>query len=194
MTVTYDAVGAKDKITKLVTEYNNFVDTAKRLRSYDASTRAAGPLIGDSSLRSLEAALRREITAVTPSAPAGMDSILALGFKFGNDGKLSVNDAVLAERLATDLDRVTQVFSATDGVAARLKAIVDPQLATDGLLAVKTSTLNDRKRNIQASREAAEARLAVIEKRYRAQFVALDRMLAEMQGTSSYVSKISTPK
>ena len=194
MTVTYDAVGAKDKITKLVTEYNNFVDTAKRLRSYDASTRAAGPLIGDSGLRSLEAALRREITAVTPSAPAGMDSILALGFKFGNDGKLSVNDAVLSDRLATDLDRVTQVFSATDGVAARLKAIVDTQLATDGLLAVKTNTLNDRKRNIQASREAAEARLAVIEKRYRAQFVALDRMLAEMQGTSSYVSKISTPK
>ncbi|NDE01631.1 MAG: hypothetical protein EBZ91_07760, partial [Gammaproteobacteria bacterium] len=74
MTVTYDAAGAKDKITKLVTEYNNFVDTAKKLRSYDASTRAAGPLIGDSGLRSLEAALRREITAETPSAPAALNS------------------------------------------------------------------------------------------------------------------------
>jgi flagellar hook-associated protein 2 len=194
MTVTYDAVGAKEKITKLVTEYNNFVDASKKLRSYDASTRAAGPLIGDSGLRNLEAALRREITAVTPSAPASMNSILALGFKFGNDGKLSVNETILADRLATDLDRVTQVFSATDGVAARLKAIVDPQIAADGLIAVKTNTLNDRKRTIQASKEAAEARLAVIEKRYRAQFVALDRMLAELQGTSSYVSKLSTQK
>jgi flagellar hook-associated protein 2 len=60
------------------------------------------------------------------------------------------------------------------------------------MFAVKTNTLNDRKRNIQASKEAAEARLAVIEKRYRAQFVALDRMLAELQGTSSYVFKLST--
>jgi flagellar hook-associated protein 2 len=194
MTVAYDAVGAKDKITKLVTDYNNFVDTAKKLRSYDTSSRAAGPLIGDSGLRNLEAALRREMTAVTPSAPVGMDSILALGFKFGNDGKLSVNETILADKLATDLDKITQIFSATDGLAARLKAVVDPQIAADGLIAVKTNTLNDRKRNIQASKEAAEARLAVIEKRYRAQFVALDRMLAEMQGTSSYVSKLSAQK
>jgi len=145
-------------------------------------------------LRNLEAALRREMTAVTPSAPVGMDSILALGFKFGNDGKLSVNETILADKLATDLDKITQIFSATDGLAARLKAVVDPQIAADGLIAVKTNTLNDRKRNIQASKEAAEARLAVIEKRYRAQFVALDRMLAEMQGTSSYVSKLSAQK
>jgi len=194
LTVTYDAVGAKDKITKLVTEYNNFVDAAKRLRSFDASTRAAGPLIGDSSLRNLEANLRREMTAATPSAPAALDSILALGFKFGNDGKLSVNETMLADKLATDLDKVTQVFSATDGLAARLKAVVDPQIAVDGMLAVKTNTLNERKRSLQASKEAAEARLAVIEKRYRAQFVALDRMLAEMQGTSSYISKISAQR
>jgi flagellar hook-associated protein 2 len=123
MTVAYDAVGAKDKITKLVTDYNNFVDTAKKLRSYDTSSRAAGPLIGDSGLRNLEAALRREMTAVTPSAPVGMDSILALGFKFGNDGKLSVNETILADKLATDLDKITQIFSATDGLAARLRPI-----------------------------------------------------------------------
>jgi flagellar hook-associated protein 2 len=49
--------------------------------------------------------------------------------------------------------------------------------------------LNETVKGIQKQKDAFNDRLTEIEKRYRAQFTALDSMLVSMQKTQSYLSQ-----
>jgi flagellar hook-associated protein 2 len=190
--VTNDTQAVKDRINKLVSDFNNFQTQSSRLRAYDPRTRVGGPLLGDSALRNLESSLRRELTGSTASAPATTNSLTAIGIRFGADGKLTVNDTQLSEALANRFGDLTAMLTASDGLVPRLNAVIDAQISSEGALTARTNSLDARKRTVEKDKEAMEARLALIEKRYRAQFINLDRMLADMQGTSSYISRIGS--
>jgi flagellar hook-associated protein 2 len=82
------------------------------------------------------------------------------------------------------------MLTASDGLVSRLNSVIDAQISSEGALTARTNGLDARKRTVEKDKEAMEARLALIEKRYRTQFINLDRMLADMQGTSSYISRI----
>ncbi len=192
LTISQDVQANKDKINKLVTDFNAFQSQALRLRAFDSKTRTGGPLIGDSALRNIENSIRRELTGTTASAPANTNSLSSIGIRFGADGRLTVNDSVLTEALTQRPDQVVQMLTATDGLVARVSAVVDAQVSTDGLLTARTNSLDARKRALGKDKEAMETRMLLVEKRYRAQFIGLDRMLTEMQGTSSYIAKIGS--
>lgn len=190
--VQADTAGAEDRLRKFVTEYNNYVSTSRRLRAFDASSNAAGPLIADSLVRNIEMALRRELTARTNSASPDFDSVLAMGFSIGNDARLSVNDTRFKAAVLDRLDDVVKVFTASDGLVARLDALLETQLASDGLIQSRTESLNSSKRRLDQDKLAVENRMSAVEKRYRKQFVALDQLLTQMQGMSSSIAKLST--
>lgn len=192
MGVGADVAGSEDRLRKFVNEYNNFVSIARRLRAFDANANTAGPLLADSAVRNIEMALRREITAPTASAPANFDSVLAMGFNFGNDARLSINEGRFKTAVNERLDDVVKVFSASDGLVARLEALITAQLASDGAIQSRTDTLNSRRRQLEADKLTVETRMAAVEKRYRKQFVALDQVLTQMQGMSSSIAKLST--
>ena len=191
MGVASDVAGSEDRLRKFVNEYNNFVGVARRLRAFDANANSAGPLIADSAVRNIEMALRREITAPTGSAPANFDSVLAMGFRFGNDARLSINESRFKAALNERLEDVVKVFSASDGLVARLDALITGQLASDGAIQSRTDTLTSRRRQLEADKLNVETRMAAVEKRYRKQFVALDQVLTQMQGMSSSIAKLS---
>ena len=188
--VTNETQAVKDRINRLVSDFNAFQAQSARLRAYDPKTRVGGPLLGDSALRNLEGTLRREMTTATTSAPAATNSLTAIGIRFGADGRLTVNDTQLTEALANRFGEVTAMLTSTDGLVARLNTVIDAQISSEGALTARTNSLDARKRTVEKDKEAMEARLVLIEKRYRAQFINLDRMLTDMQGTSSYIAKI----
>lgn len=190
--VQADTAGAEDRLRKFVTEYNNFVTTARRLRAFDASSNSAGPLIADSLVRNIEMALRRELTAPTASASADFNSVLAMGFSIGNDAKLSINENRFRAAVLDRLDDVVKVFTASDGLVSRLDALLETQLASDGLIQSRTESLNTSKRRLDQDKLAVENRMSAVEKRYRKQFVALDQLLTQMQGMSASIAKLST--
>lgn len=188
--VTNDTQAVKDRINRLVSDFNTFQSQSARLRAFDPRTRIGGPLLGDSALRNLESSLRRELTGSTASAPATTNSLGSIGIRFGADGRLTVNDADLTEALGTRFNELTTLLTASDGLVARLNNVIDAQISAEGALTARTNGLDARKRTIEKDKEAMEARLVLIEKRYRAQFINLDRMLTDMQGTSSYIARI----
>lgn len=192
LSVSQDIQANKEKINKLVTDFNSFQSQASRLRAFDSKTRTGGPLIGDSSLRNIENAIRRELIGTTASAPANTNSLSSIGIRFGSDGRLTVNDSVLTEALTQRPDQVAQMLTATDGLVTRLSSVIESQVSSEGVLTTRTNSLDARKKTLEKDKEAMEARMLLVEKRYRAQFIGLDRMLAEMQGTSSYIAKIGS--
>lgn len=84
-------------------------------------------------------------------------------------------------------DRGTVTFS--QGFAHQLTNLAAGFTGKDSLLQTKTEGLNVSIKSIASQRERFETRLESIEKRYRAQFVALDAMMTSMQSTSNYLTQ-----
>ncbi|MCZ8017137.1 MAG: flagellar filament capping protein FliD [Limnobacter sp.] len=75
------------------------------------------------------------------------------------------------------------------GLAERLSDWINTLSDEGGALASRTDGLNSRKLRLNDQEDRLNLRLEQVEKRYRAQFSALDSMLASMQQTSSYLSQ-----
>jgi flagellar hook-associated protein 2 len=75
------------------------------------------------------------------------------------------------------------------GFASRLDRILEGMLENDGLLDGRMDGINASIKDIDKQREAFSRRLEDIEKRYRAQFTALDTLIASMTQTSSFLQQ-----
>ncbi|HEX4842761.1 MAG TPA: flagellar filament capping protein FliD [Limnobacter sp.] len=75
------------------------------------------------------------------------------------------------------------------GLAERLEEWITTLSEEGGALASRTEGLNGRLKRLDDQEDRINLRLEQVEKRYRAQFTALDSMLASMQQTSSYLSQ-----
>jgi flagellar hook-associated protein 2 len=84
-------------------------------------------------------------------------------------------------------ERGTVSFS--KGFAFELTNLAASFTGKDSLLTSKTDGLNVTLKSVTSARERFESRLETIEKRYRAQFTALDTALMSMQSTSAYLTQ-----
>ena len=84
-------------------------------------------------------------------------------------------------------ERGSVTFS--QGYAFQLTNLAAGFIGKDSILKSKTDGLNASIKSIADQRTRFETRLETIEKRYRAQFVALDTALASMQTTSAYLTQ-----
>ncbi|WOJ96648.1 flagellar filament capping protein FliD [Congregibacter brevis] len=76
----------------------------------------------------------------------------------------------------------------SSGVAVSLSDVIDRFLDSNGLIDLRTDTLEADVARIEEDREALEARLEAIEARFRNQFNALDILLANLQSTSEFLT------
>ena len=84
-------------------------------------------------------------------------------------------------------DRGTVTFS--QGFAFQLNNLATSFVGSGSLLKSKTDGLNISIKSVADQAARFETRLESIEKRYRAQFVALDSMMTSMQSTSDYLTQ-----
>ena len=79
--------------------------------------------------------------------------------------------------------------SYSKGYAYTLGNLASAVLASGGQLDGRTTGINNSIKDIEKQREALSVRMATTEKRYRAQFTALDAMLSSMNATSNYLTQ-----
>ncbi len=75
------------------------------------------------------------------------------------------------------------------GYADRLDKLIGRMLENDGLVDGRMDGINASIKELGSRREVLASRLGMIEKRYRAQYAALDSMLASMTKTSNYLQQ-----
>lgn len=75
------------------------------------------------------------------------------------------------------------------GYAAQLNILVKDMVSDTGILASKTEGLTDSVKRVTKQEEALAVRMTAVEARYRAQFVALDVLVSQLQSTQSYLSQ-----
>ncbi|HEU4530575.1 MAG TPA: flagellar filament capping protein FliD [Steroidobacteraceae bacterium] len=194
--ITYDKTAATKAVNDFVTAYNALMNSIKGLSSYDAKTKVGGALLGDSTLRDFRTALSRERTTAVTGASAAFSTLAEIGITSKLDGTLEVNSTRLDSFIATRFDEVGKLFAApasdsvpAGGMAVRLAALVEGYTKTDGLIETRTKGLQSSIDEIGQSREALNERLVSVEKRLRAQFNAMDTLVAQLRSTGSFLTQ-----
>jgi flagellar hook-associated protein 2 len=70
-----------------------------------------------------------------------------------------------------------------------LSGAIDGMINSQGIIKSRTDGINTSIKNLQDRADAMNLRLAAIEKRYRAQFAAMDKLVSGMNQTSTYLSQ-----
>jgi len=89
--VANDDTGVQQKATAFVTAYNSLMSTIADLRSYNATTQVAGPLLGDSMLRGIEEQVRRTVSSVVTGGTSKYTTLASLGISTQANGTLALD-------------------------------------------------------------------------------------------------------
>ncbi|MHB1374209.1 MAG: flagellar filament capping protein FliD [Thauera sp.] len=191
LSVTEDFGGARGAIDAFVKAYNDTQTTLKNLTAFNAETKAASTLTGDSTARSIQSQVRNLVGGAL-SGLGDTSRLADIGVTFDKDGKLTVDGTKLDAALKDPNRDVAAFFTGsgdTKGLAATVSDGLKNFIDTGGLLAGRTEGLNSSIKLIGKQREAFELRLENVQKRYQAQFTALDSTIASMTQTSNYLTQ-----
>lgn len=182
LTVSTDLEAAKESVQSFSDAYNNLISTIRSLGG------EGGELQGDSVLLGVE----RQVLGIINTPASGLDYryLSDLGITSSStDGTLSVDDDELEAALTSNFSSVAALFSdASQGFAVRFESLADTLLETDGLLDGREDTLNAQIADNQDDQEGLEHRLTLVEERYRAEFFALDSLIAQLSATGDFLN------
>lgn len=211
LTVAPDKDALRSKLEALVVAYNGLVDnmSASGQRSVDGG--AAGPLVGDAALRTIQTRLGGAFSETIDltlasgggatdgandgatggaqgSAPVVGDfsNLVSIGLQTDVNGKARLDVEKLTAALEQDEDGVASLVSA---FAAGFGETLTAFSGADGILSSRTTQLDAELRRIRRQRDVLEQRMDQVESRLRAQFAALDTLVSQFQSTSAYLAQ-----
>lgn len=119
-TVEPDTAGAIAAVRKFVDQFNSVLSFIADKTSYDATTKTAGTLMGDSAVRAIESTLRRLVTSPAINAGGRYRTLADVGISFGAVGsavgttnQLQLDESKLQAALRENPDAVFELFGAT---------------------------------------------------------------------------------
>jgi flagellar hook-associated protein 2 len=189
ISVGYDTTGVNTRIKNFVTAYNSLMSQIGKLRSYDATTKTAGPMLGDSLLTSIESQLRTALSTPVAGQPQGFQTLASIGITTQLDGTLAIDDGKLQKALTGNFEAVGKLFGSDTGVGAVMFKKADDLLKSDGAIENRGKNLTAQQKDIQQRKDDLDERMLVLQKAYTAQFTRLDTLLSSLQVTSSYLSQ-----
>lgn len=187
LSVTRDTSSLTSGINAFVKAYNEVNATIASLGSYNATTKVAGTLNGENTLRTAQSILR-SILGNVPAELSGssLQRLSDIGVRVQKDGSLSVDSSKLTSAINTDISGVAALISAYGGA---FKSATESLTGTGGTIAARTEGLKTSIKGLGKQSEAIVTRLNFIEARYRKQFTDLDVMMSNMNQTSTYLTQ-----
>ncbi|RTL43967.1 MAG: flagellar hook protein [Burkholderiales bacterium] len=194
ISVSQDADAIKKAVTDFTTAYNAINQLLRSQTKYDAASKTAGPLQGDSTAVGLNNRLRGIAGGVT-SLGGTLTRLADVGLAPGSDGNLPTAGAKLDKALANLAD-LKQFFMGVDktddsnsGFAVRIRSLVDQVLSIDGSVSAREKGIQDQIDSNNKNVDALSQRTASTEKRLRAQYAALDTKMSQLNNLSSYLTQ-----
>lgn len=187
LTVATDKASIVSSVQSFVDAFNAVVDDIKTNSTYDSTTKVGGAFSGDSAARSILTSLGdARTTEPAGVADSSFKALSDLGISIQSNGKLSLDSAALQEALGENSGDVITTLNAYGNAFG--DALANFQ-GSDGVVSNRVNGLTTSSARFADDKEAMQLRLELIEKRYRAQFTALDTMVSSMSTTSSYLTQ-----
>jgi flagellar hook-associated protein 2 len=189
-----DSEAMKKAVNAFVSAYNDMAKYLNDQTKYDAATKTAGNLQGDSTALAVRSQMR-SLLATTSGASGVFGRLSDIGFDVQTDGTIQLKDSQLDHAIA-NLPELKKLLAnddlttpANDGVMTQLRTLADTLLSVDGSLSTRKAGLQSRIDANQADQDRLEDRVDAFEKRVRAQYTALDAQMGQLSGLSSYVTQ-----
>lgn len=145
-----------------------------------------------------------EVTAVDSTTAATLGLTVAAGTAAGVDAAGTINSVAASgsgrtltgatgtavEGLKLDIAGVASgTLDYSQGYAWQLDKLAERLLASNGPLSSRTDGINRSIADLNDRREVLNQRLTELEKRYRAQFTALDALVSKLRGTGDFLTR-----
>ncbi len=185
--VTLDETSIKDVTEAFVSAYNGLMNIVKDLGRFDTESGESGALVGDSTLRNVQGQIRQAVGNSVSSASSDFNSLAMIGITIDRTGEMSLNSSDFSDALRENLNAVSDVFSSTDGVAARLDTRLDQYLDSGGTFDLQTKSLNKQLSRYSDDRDTVQLRLDNMERTLLKQFIAMDVAVGQFQNTGAFL-------
>jgi flagellar hook-associated protein 2 len=111
--VAKDSSTLTNSVNSFVKAYNDLNTQLAALGSYDADTKASGPLLGDSTLRNLQSSVRATLSsAISGLQSTSLTNLSQIGVSFQKDGSLAVDNAKLQKAITSNFNDIAGLFAA----------------------------------------------------------------------------------
>jgi flagellar hook-associated protein 2 len=195
VTVGVDNSKPQATISGFVTAYNQVVSALRSMGAYDAATQKGGVLVGDSLLRNALTSVRGLANASSDALTGNAFRTLSdIGITTNLDGTLTADASKISAALTKDAGAVSRLFTdPSGGYASRLDAVLSSYVKVGGLIEARTGGLQSTLKDISRRQDDLQAQLTSYEKRLRAQFTAMDTLVANLKQTGqNLVSELSS--
>jgi flagellar hook-associated protein 2 len=113
VTVTRDTAAIENSIKAFIKSYNDLNTTIKNLTAYNAETKVGGPLVGDSTVRTVQSEVRRMFSTIPEGLTGSLTSLSQVGVSFQKDGSLALDSSKLQSALSSNFEGVGRLFATT---------------------------------------------------------------------------------
>jgi flagellar hook-associated protein 2 len=201
MTVDRDADKAVKAVKEFVDQYNSVVDFLDSQTSYDAKTKKAGTLFGESLVRSIQGALDQRLTSPVSAVADEYELLSQVGVtmeKFSSGGnlsrKLTFDESKFRAALAANPNAVKDLFTlnsgSNKGIAVRTEEWLKDYTSTGGLVLSQAASLDKTISQVKDQIDRWNTQILPIkEERLRRQFNALDVAMSQIQSQGQWLSQ-----
>lgn len=193
ITVSKDTSAVKNNMDDFVKAYNAINQLLNEATKYDAATKSAGLLQGDSTALALQNSLRSAIQSVSTGS-AVFQRLADVGITQQRGGDLAVDGTKLDKAMTENMDELKNLFRSTgggtaDGIGVKVKALTSDLLANNGFFKSKDDSLQlSLKRNSQ-DQSRVNDKVDAFERRITARYNALDTQLSSLNGLNAYIAQ-----
>ncbi|GAA5645435.1 MULTISPECIES: flagellar filament capping protein FliD [Vibrio] len=179
--IEYDRDRVRNYIEQFVSSYNQFYQVSKDLGGVDPRTGSAGPLSGDSIVRSAESRLKSVIGSRIEQAPPGLQSLTEFGITTTRQGTLEINHDLLDRQLNNNFNQLAGFFGGNQGFAKKMEDAIQGMTGITGSIRNREKSLTEQNYRLQDDQAALDRRMSSLEQRTHAKFSAMQDATSKMQ-------------
>ena len=179
--IEYDRPGVREDIEQFVSAYNQFYQLSKDLSSFDPMTGQAGPLSGDSVIRSADSRLKSVFSQAVEPAPQDLKSLTEFGITTTRQGTLEINDDMLDRQLNNNFNKLESFFGGNQGFAKKVEDAIQGITGVQGSLRTREQGLVERNYRLQDDQVKLDRRMESLQDRTQSKFSAMQDSTSNMQ-------------
>lgn len=186
LSVATDTSAIKGNLAAFAAAYNTANTLLAKSSAYDANTKIASPLTGDSLVRSLQQQLRGQVSG-------NINQLKALGLTLDKDGVMSFDTSQFDSTIAADGGAATDAFGKDSKFGSAMTKLLETNVnATTGTLTLRSDGLNKQIKGYEADLDDLDARMTKFSDNLTAQFTAMETMISKLKGSTGSLSGLLT--
>lgn len=179
--VEYDRDSVRADIEQFVNAYNQFFQVSQDLSKVDPTTGRAGPLAGDSIVRSADSRLKSVFSSSVEGAPKDLQSLTEFGITTTREGRLEINSQLIDKQLNNNFGNLGDFFGGNNGFAKKVEDAIHSMTGMTGTIRTREKSLSEQNYRLNDDQASLDRRMEGIEKRTQDKFAAMQDATGKMQ-------------